>query len=462
MTIPENILDNARLAAAAGDVSGAAGICRNILEADPSHIGALTLLSDIAELAGQEELARRFLTQLLRAHPKNDDCWGRLARHLDETEGGGDIVELISPSTPGDGARYSLHRQSTEVASTARTHPSLVPAASPASFSNRATYAIWAEDVTVTENFLPLLQGRRVLSEGASLFSLRLATASVAPTVYPEIKALSGGRIWLQSAAPAREISGSALLLSGGPVGRDNYFHWLIDYLPRLWALKVDGVPNDIPLIVNDDLSDVQRDTLSQLGIDPSRLILKRDNETLHCEQLVIPSFLVETGRMSVAVVAFLRRFLAGKGPGTGNGKEASGSRLVYISRRFAGRRRLVNEDAVEQMLSERGFEVVVAENLSFEDQVALFATARMVAGPHGGGFANIVFAPSTANVLEIATKPHTALASLAAAGGQPYWSLQANPAGGDIPENVDTAAYEVNLADLARLVDHVVQQLPR
>jgi capsular polysaccharide biosynthesis protein len=52
--------------------------------------------------------------------------------------------------------------------------------------------------------------------------------------------------------------------------------------------------------------------------------------------------------------------------------------------------------------LQERGFEVVRCESLPFADQVKLFRDAEVVVGPHGGGFANLVWCEAGTKVFEI------------------------------------------------------------
>ncbi|MDA0241003.1 MAG: tetratricopeptide repeat protein, partial [Proteobacteria bacterium] len=98
MTTTDPALITARLALATGDVSGASAACRNILEAVPNHAGALILLSEIAETAGQNDLARRFLKQLLRAHPNDGAHWAALSNHLNRTADGGAVHDLVLPS----------------------------------------------------------------------------------------------------------------------------------------------------------------------------------------------------------------------------------------------------------------------------------------------------------------------------------------------------------------------------
>jgi capsular polysaccharide biosynthesis protein len=53
-------------------------------------------------------------------------------------------------------------------------------------------------------------------------------------------------------------------------------------------------------------------------------------------------------------------------------------------------------------MLQRSGFEIVCCEELTFEQQVWLFREAETVIGPHGGGFANLVWCQPGTKVLEI------------------------------------------------------------
>jgi len=48
------------------------------------------------------------------------------------------------------------------------------------------------------------------------------------------------------------------------------------------------------------------------------------------------------------------------------------------------------------------GFAVVRPQDLSFDEQVATFARARIIAGPHGAGLSNAAFAPAGCLVLEL------------------------------------------------------------
>ncbi len=69
-----------------------------------------------------------------------------------------------------------------------------------------------------------------------------------------------------------------------------------------------------------------------------------------------------------------------------------SGERL-YISRAQARVRRVLNEAAVMEVLGAVGFRLCRLEDMSFAEQVRLFAAAELVVAPHGAGLANLLFA---------------------------------------------------------------------
>lgn len=77
------------------------------------------------------------------------------------------------------------------------------------------------------------------------------------------------------------------------------------------------------------------------------------------------------------------------------------GSRRLFISRRDSSER-LINADAVEDIFARRGFEIVTMTGRPFAEQRALFQSAHVIAGAHGAGLANLVFAAPGSQVFEI------------------------------------------------------------
>jgi capsular polysaccharide biosynthesis protein len=78
--------------------------------------------------------------------------------------------------------------------------------------------------------------------------------------------------------------------------------------------------------------------------------------------------------------------------------------KAIYISRRHARCRRVLNEDDLLDGLAQRGIEVVCLEYVSFEDSICLFRDATLIVGPHGAGLSFSVFSNPGSVLLEINT----------------------------------------------------------
>ncbi|HBK71263.1 MAG TPA: hypothetical protein DDZ39_06355 [Flavobacteriaceae bacterium] len=183
--------------------------------------------------------------------------------------------------------------------------------------------------------------------------------------------------------------------------GSSGYFHWIFDGLPRLMLLE--GVIGEIDyLIVPYNLKRYHLETLELLGFPEEKLLKIKDGDHLLCENLYVPSLLQRPKLAS----EFLRESFLPK-------DLAEPHRLIYISRKDALYRKIVNEKEVEDYLREIGFEIVQMSELPFLEQVKVCAEAKIVVGPHGAGLSNTVFCQN-AKILEMFSPSYV--------GG--FWSL--------------------------------------
>ena len=76
----------------------------------------------------------------------------------------------------------------------------------------------------------------------------------------------------------------------------------------------------------------------------------------------------------------------------------------IYISRHVTrvSQRAILNEDELKPVLKEIGISYYVLENMTFIDTIRLFKSAEFVTGPHGAGFAWLVFCDRGTIFLEI------------------------------------------------------------
>lgn len=74
----------------------------------------------------------------------------------------------------------------------------------------------------------------------------------------------------------------------------------------------------------------------------------------------------------------------------------------IYVSRKYAKNRKLINEEEVLKLLSKDGFHEIAFEDYSFFEQIYLMKNCKILAGVHGAGFANIAFMKSGSSLIEL------------------------------------------------------------
>ncbi|HBW57992.1 MAG TPA: hypothetical protein DEF27_09385, partial [Oscillatoriales bacterium UBA8482] len=196
---------------------------------------------------------------------------------------------------------------------------------------------------------------------------------------------------------PLQQIEGRVAVLSG--LSGNVYFHWMVDILPRLELLRQSGIKFDQIdwFLVNSYQAPFQRETLTRLGI-PEFKILESDRfPHIQAQQLIVPSWTGYMGWLQPWAIDTLRRWFLPKSQNLGRNYPER----IYISRGNASYRRILNEKNVIETLRPWGFVTVQLETLSFGEQVALFAQAKVIMGAHGSGLTNILFCQPGTQVIE-------------------------------------------------------------
>lgn len=254
---------------------------------------------------------------------------------------------------------------------------------------------------------------------------------------------------WLPQ--PVLRKSGNFYSLVALWVAAGNYYHWMHDALAgRLYAI-FDLLPDDIQFIVPARLSGFQIESLRLLGIRDEQLCRFSHAEAWECESLFFASPAAISGFTSPVADRWLRdRILTAC-----NISPSAKGRRIYISRRQAKSRGVVNEDEVEHLLGQYGFETWVPENLpTLRDQVALFAEAEAIVSVHGAGLTNMLFAPAGTTILEMFEPEYTnhCYWNLSNSLGHKYWflwgdSIHTGRINNDVRVPMDRLARTVELA---------------
>ncbi|NET27533.1 glycosyltransferase 61 family protein [Okeania sp. SIO1I7] len=192
-------------------------------------------------------------------------------------------------------------------------------------------------------------------------------------------------------------IEGTVALLSI-KWGKNNYFHWMFDIVTRIYLLLLSNLKID-KFVVNQCQKKFQRETIESLGISQDKIIESEIYPYIQAERLLVPSFSYSDGkylRIPKWGCYFLRNSFL-------DAKETRyyQTERIYISRKEASRRRVVNEEEVISFLDKFGFENITLESISVVEQAALLANAKVVIAAHGAGLTNLVFCSYGTKVIE-------------------------------------------------------------
>jgi len=178
-----------------------------------------------------------------------------------------------------------------------------------------------------------------------------------------------------------------------------SYYHWICDVLPRFHIFLENRTP-DVRIILPQGLTELHRQTLEWLGVPLDECVSHTGRRPWKVEKLLYASPVAMTGDHEAQSLHWMRaRMLQGC---LGRSEVPPGTRRLYVSRRRAACRRVVNEAEILPVLKHHGFEIIEGEDLGLDEQVRLFSEAAVVVGPHGGGLTNIVWCAPGAKVFEI------------------------------------------------------------
>jgi len=176
-----------------------------------------------------------------------------------------------------------------------------------------------------------------------------------------------------------------------------NFYHWMIEILPRVMLIDQVKELQHLKLIVPDSAPGFIRESLAWAGCAHRVEFL---NQGVHrFDRLHIPSRLSRTADVSPLAIDWLNRRLPSA--------PVTGRRRLYITRSDARNRFVNNEDEVMATLGDHGFEKVTLSGLPLQQQIDLFREAEFIVGSHGAGFAHLAFAQPGTRFIEFFEQGH-------------------------------------------------------
>ncbi|GAC1424360.1 MAG: hypothetical protein NVSMB7_00310 [Chitinophagaceae bacterium] len=182
----------------------------------------------------------------------------------------------------------------------------------------------------------------------------------------------------------------------------NNYYHCLFQIAPKIWTLEKYGY--NILSIHHFflELSGLpfQKEILSALNISWDKIVDLGYAKHVEAEQLLLTPAFEKPEPWICERIRLL--FLNSSCKNTNN------PRKIYLSRKRARFRKLLNELEFIESILKLNFQLICTEGMSIEEQAALFHGAETIIAPHGAGLANIVFCKENTIIIELRAKSHT------------------------------------------------------
>lgn len=210
----------------------------------------------------------------------------------------------------------------------------------------------------------------------------------------------------------------------------NNYYHFMIDLLSRLYYIDQNEEYDDYDLVVDKRAYEKYKNIIDTYNIKKRKIIVAKKDTAYSINQLIFPS-----------QVSFNKIYSKNLEKNIFNGniydaepfqkfKETifkslkitleNRTRKIFISRKDSVRNNLVNEDEIAEIFIENGFEIIVPSEYSFVEQVKIFSTTNVLAGAEGAAFTNMLFMPKNSIAICIVdyTKKQFMVSCLATALG--------------------------------------------
>ncbi len=180
-----------------------------------------------------------------------------------------------------------------------------------------------------------------------------------------------------------------------------NYFHWLCQILPRIKLLQENGIDwsKINKILIPEIRGDFVKHSLKSLNVPIEKIIETKKNDLYSFESLIIPCKPNNHIYVSRWSIEFLKStFLK---------KNSEQKDKIYIKRKEAQGRNIINEEEILPILKEKGYKAIYLEDYNIFEQARIFNAAKSIISPHGAALGNLVFCQQGTHFLELFNVSH-------------------------------------------------------
>ena len=189
-----------------------------------------------------------------------------------------------------------------------------------------------------------------------------------------------------------------------------NYFHWMIEYLPRILTAIEAGADARAKLLVPAKMTPSMRRALDIVNAGRFPIHEFASSDLLEVDRLFVPSMhtcvvdgralpLSRIGALSPRHLRFVRERILRRVQEYDRGPDLPRKVLLVRGRRM---RSLDTEEEIRSALIEIGFVAIDPMQLQFEDQVRLFRDAEVVVTASGAALTNLLFCQNNPDIIAL------------------------------------------------------------
>lgn len=173
----------------------------------------------------------------------------------------------------------------------------------------------------------------------------------------------------------------------------NNYFHWMTEMLPHILAIRSEK--KELPVLIPETYLKTPyiRQSLEFFDI----LLVTFSSGEIVSVKNFFASTVPHVGRFNENI---LKRMVDEVNVKLPNYKKPY--KRIYVSRKMARMRKVINEVEMLSILSNFGFEVFYPEDHSLIEQIKVFRSSSVVISSHGAGLTNLMFMESGCSVIEL------------------------------------------------------------
>lgn len=182
-----------------------------------------------------------------------------------------------------------------------------------------------------------------------------------------------------------------------------NYYHFMFQVASKFYLLSQIDIKSNIPIIVDEKVLKIPqlKDVIDALNVENRKIISVRCNQLCRIKRLYILSevnvivpnsfsmdnYRTENFAFDKKSLEYLKNTIIKRIPPS----EDVYPERIFISRKDCSRRRC-NEEEIEKVVKQFGFETINMANLTIAQQISLFSNAEHIIGGSGAAFTNLLY----------------------------------------------------------------------